>query len=62
MEVLLFSFLIFALKVSGQPDALAALYAGKGSRYPTNRGAGCAIELVWVFQEYNILSFLGIEL
>lgn len=29
---------------------------------PYEQGTGWAAELVWVFQEYNILSLLGIEL
>jgi len=40
MEVLFLSFLTLAVNVSGQLDALAALYAEKGSRYHTNRGLG----------------------
>lgn len=60
--VLFLSFLTFAVNVSGQPDALTALYVGKGSWYPTNKGLGLAAELVWVLQEYSILSLVGIEL
>jgi hypothetical protein len=59
MEVLLRLFLTLALDESGQPHAYTALCAGKGPRYPLNRGLGGPQSFSGLFKKRQSLDLDG---